>query len=138
MASGKIVDGFVYVAEWAIDGQQYSLRQTSTGALFAIADGRFLELKTDEWLQLADAINRMHDSTVARAVSTHSESRLMNAGKPWNSELDAELAEKWNAESSIAEIARHFSRTTGAIASRLVRLGLVESREDARKKTKKT
>lgn len=57
-----------------------------------------------------------------------------NAGKPWNEELDNELKSMFLAGKSKKEICDHFARTSGAIAARLVRLGLIQSRDEFRYK----
>lgn len=57
-----------------------------------------------------------------------------NAGKPWNEELDNELKSMFLAGKSKKEICGYFARTSGAIAARLVRLGLIQSRDEFRYK----
>jgi hypothetical protein len=53
-----------------------------------------------------------------------------NAGKPWSLNEDARLAEDFDAEMSIAELAEKHRRSRGAIRSRLVRLGKLAPSED--------
>ena len=48
-----------------------------------------------------------------------------NAGKPWTSESDAELCRLFDAGMSRKEICAHFKRSSGAITSRLARLGKI-------------
>lgn len=54
-----------------------------------------------------------------------------NAGKPWRSDDDHELAAQFDGGQSVADIARNFARTRGSIASRLVRLGKASDRQSA-------
>lgn len=54
-----------------------------------------------------------------------------NAGKPWNSDDDRELAERFDSGQSVAKLASAFERTKGSIASRLVILGKVPDRQSA-------
>ncbi len=54
------------------------------------------------------------------------------AGKPWSQEEDEALAAAFKAGSSAGELAEAHCRTRGAIAARLVRLGLIEERKDLR------
>jgi hypothetical protein len=54
------------------------------------------------------------------------------AGQPWSDAEDQELRNAIAAGMQIRAIARAHKRTDGAIESRLVRLGLFESRDDAR------
>lgn len=54
-----------------------------------------------------------------------------NAGFAWSKQEDGELVERFDAKTSIAEIARLHGRTEGAITARLVRLGKIVAREEA-------
>ena len=47
------------------------------------------------------------------------------AYQPWTEKEDKELRKKYNKGAKIPEIASHFNRTTGAIRSRLKKLGLI-------------
>jgi F-box protein, helicase, 18 len=55
----------------------------------------------------------------------YTEKRLKyeNAYEPWTAEREAELIEMYNKGIKIGEIARQFGRTTGAISSRLKKIG---------------
>ncbi|MFH1467390.1 MAG: hypothetical protein ABIO70_23605 [Pseudomonadota bacterium] len=53
-------------------------------------------------------------------------------GRPWPPEDDLALAERWRAGESVAALAERFGRTGGAIAARLVKLGLAEDRQSVR------
>lgn len=53
------------------------------------------------------------------------------AGKPWPPEEDERLLAGYEAGNAINELARAHERSRGAITSRLVRLGKIESRRDA-------
>lgn len=55
------------------------------------------------------------------------------AGSAWGKEEDTELRDLFASRLSTGEIAKSLQRTRGSISSRLVRLGLVHSGEDARK-----
>jgi|SRR5688572_495402 len=52
--------------------------------------------------------------------------RPQAAGARWTGEEDARLATEFDGGTSVAEIARLHGRTTGAINSRLVKLGKVD------------
>ena len=60
--------------------------------------------------------------------------RPENAGKPWTSEDDRILATMYDEGKTRKEICEHFKRSTGGIASRLVRLGKIPDRETFRKR----
>lgn len=46
-----------------------------------------------------------------------------NNGKPWTEDLDAELCSLFDAGMKKKDLCTHFGRTSGAIVSRLERLG---------------
>jgi hypothetical protein len=54
-----------------------------------------------------------------------------NAGKAWAEDESQRLAAAFTAGASVAELAKTHQRSTGAITSRLIRLGLMEPSEDA-------
>jgi DNA helicase II / ATP-dependent DNA helicase PcrA len=54
------------------------------------------------------------------------------AGKPWTPDQDEVLREAWLGGAGVAEIGLQMGRSRDAIAARLVRLGLVTSRTEAR------
>lgn len=56
-----------------------------------------------------------------------------NAGKPWIQEDDAYLCKMFDEGVSRREMCSYFKRSGGAIASRLVRLGKIESRDEIQK-----
>ena len=49
-----------------------------------------------------------------------------NAGKPWSETEDEHLKAAFSAGATAKELAAQHGRTAGAIASRLIKLGLVE------------
>lgn len=53
-----------------------------------------------------------------------------NAGKPWTEADDRMLARMFDQHCSRKEICAHFKRTQGAITSRLVRLGKIQSKDE--------
>lgn len=54
-----------------------------------------------------------------------------NAGKAWTEDESQRLAAAFNAGASVADLVKVHQRTTGAITSRLVKLGLMQPSEDA-------
>lgn len=54
------------------------------------------------------------------------------AGKPWDPEEDRQLVDAYRHGTKRAELARQHERTSGAIASRLVRLGEESATEHVR------
>ncbi len=55
-------------------------------------------------------------------------------GRPWSQPDDDALASRWEAGEGLGALAAHFARSTSAIAARLVRLALVDTREEARRR----
>ena len=57
-----------------------------------------------------------------------------NSGKPWTLEDDNALLRMHEQGASKKEICEYFKRTSGGIAARLVRLGVIQSRDEFRYK----
>lgn len=57
-----------------------------------------------------------------------------NAGKPWTNEDDRILTAMYDEGKTRKEICEYFKRSTGGIASRLVRLGKIPDRDAFRRK----
>ena len=57
-----------------------------------------------------------------------------NAGRPWTAEDDELLCQMYDTGKSRKEICEYFKRSTGGIASRLVRLGKISDRDTFRNK----
>ena len=53
-----------------------------------------------------------------------------NAGKPWTAEEEAAICEMFDSGASRRELCERFKRTSGALASRLVKLGRLRDREE--------
>lgn len=53
--------------------------------------------------------------------------KVGNAGKPWTPEEDQRLGQAFDAGATVATLASTHQRTTGAITSRLVRLGRMQA-----------
>lgn len=49
-----------------------------------------------------------------------------NAGKPWTTDLDKELRERFESGESVSALGKHFGRTRNSIEARLMKLGLKE------------
>lgn len=66
-----------------------------------------------------------------QSINSHSSKtkRPENAGKAWNSEEEHLLIQMYNNRCSKKEMCDTFKRTEVALAARLVRLGIIESRD---------
>lgn len=80
----------------------------------------------------ADALKDSAPMPNAPAQKEKPKSKYENAGAKWTPELDEQVRDGAQCNESIGTIAKRLGRSSGSIASRMVRLGLVESREDAR------
>lgn len=69
------------------------------------------------------------DSAAKRAERTNA--LPDNAGRPWSEHQDQELLSLFDAKVPVKDIAQKHSRTQGAIAARLVRLGRIKERAEA-------
>jgi DNA primase len=63
--------------------------------------------------------------------------RPVNQGKAWSIAHEAELKEQWIAGATVKEVALSLGRTISGVAARLVRLGLVGSRDEARRRRRR-
>ena len=54
----------------------------------------------------------------------------VNAGKPWTDGEDNKLLTEFDSGVALGEMAKNHSRTKGAIAARLVRLGRIKERAE--------
>ena len=59
----------------------------------------------------------------AKAAATTKAATKGNTGKPWLADEEQQLLQAFDAGTPVATLARTHQRTTGAITSRLIRLG---------------
>jgi hypothetical protein len=89
----------------------------------------------DSPYQNVDIVRALHTAEEALKRVSKLDNRIRNlperAGKPWESEESDLLAQRFDSGMPITEIAKAHNRTKGAIAARLVRLGKIESRDEA-------
>lgn len=86
-----------------------------------------LKLPVVAWDGLIEAIK-----TSQKARSKSQASLAPRAGARWTDEEIAELAREFEGGNSVAELARKHSRSTWAVESQLVRLGLMQRPDDYR------
>ena len=89
-------------------------------------------LPQDHCFNEPDVIRALYVATeqLKNAEKRNSRNLPENAGKPWNAKDDEELAEMFNEGKTRKEICTYFQRTTGSIAARLFRLGLIQTVEE--------
>ena len=105
-----------------------------------LADG--VDPKTGEVLSNGDSCNQpdviraLHLALTLLEKAEKAEKRERNlpenAGKPWSQEADGKLIRMFEQGFSNRDICKEFKRTEGAIASRLVRLGKIQERDQFR------
>lgn len=71
-------------------------------------------------------------SAPSNALAKSSTPARVRAGEAWTSIEDQDLQYGFHCGRSLGELCEHHGRTDGAIFSRLVRLGLVPSKQEAR------
>lgn len=94
----------------------------------------FLAAKAMAGAQQATKHAPHHDAAavgVETAAPTAVPTTVPMAGKQWNAAEDVRLVRKFNAGSSIKQLAQVHGRTERAIAARLVRLGRIDERSQA-------
>jgi hypothetical protein len=106
------------------------------GARLITPDGQVLDLSEADWRALSGAVVRLFSLSELEERQKNPKAltpaQPTNAGLPWNSDLDLRLVTLWQEGRDLRAIATQLGRSRGSIAARLVRLGLVESRRDAR------
>ena len=72
---------------------------------------------------------------VTRALTrTTTEDRPVAAGKPWTDDDDDRLAQAWAEGETLESLSAEMSRSTSGIAARLVRIGVIADRAEARRR----
>ena len=87
-----------------------------------------LELDNNDVLSQPDVIRALNLGSESLKVMKKKRKLPDGAGKRWEAEEDNKLTLEYHSNVSIQEMAKIHQRTTGAISSRLVRLGLMEDR----------
>lgn len=106
--------GIISESRMAKSGQQYTV------LLYSVKAQRHILDHITEITQL--------NNTKTEKVST---ANLENQNKPWDSVQDEQLIGMFKDGLVVSTIATEMKRTEGGIRSRLVKLGLIERREDA-------
>lgn len=102
-----------------------------------LADG--VNPLTGEVLPLEDSCNQPDVVRALHAILSAIPEKTQkvqpeNAGKPWTNEDDRILTAMYDEGKTRREICEYFKRSTGGIASRLVRLGKIPDRDAFRRK----
>ena len=108
------------------DGQYATVSVTVAGREWLRSRaGLTLDMRVDEAAPRRASAKPDADAGQSKAYSVDAiRKEYPRAYEPWTAEDDDELQRRYNTVSSVAQLAAHFGRGPGAIASRLNRLGL--------------
>lgn len=95
-------------------------------------------LPSDNVCNEPDVIRALYTAAELLKKQAEKEQRTKpaNAGKRWTAEEDGLLAEMFDGKYTKKEICEHFGRTKYSVATRLVRLGKIQSTDEFRYKMK--
>ncbi|HSY28999.1 MAG TPA: hypothetical protein VK832_15935 [Burkholderiaceae bacterium] len=131
--SGTVI--VIFVAPNALD-LQAALVSLENGKTEAFCDPKAFSVKVQFSLEESAMLGGQSESGHAlNGISTTESLKAKNHGAKWTQENDEELARSWNAgarEGTLHKIAEKMARSEVSIAARLVKIGIVETREQAR------
>jgi hypothetical protein len=123
------------VVKWEQQGKNIEVRISGDRIEISSDDGQSFKADFEVWSTFSSILG---SSKVSRKPSRKKPSQEkpdgthQNQGQPWSAELDEQLKLMWESGETTRNLSAYFGRTTGGIASRLVKLGIVESRDEAR------
>lgn len=81
-----------------------------------------------------DVVRALHSILIELEKQTDKKSSKQpeNAGKPWTRDEDERLVIEYSSGATTIELAKMHKRTKGSISSRLVKLGEIKERNEAR------
>ena len=114
----------------AVDQLFRQSSQETEGAI-AVTDEKGLEQKQKDFIVRCGGKNISDKNTPTTFVSTSNgfaeiRKKHPNAYMAWDSNQDSKLSRLYAKGTSVSDLAREFGRKTGAIKSRLVKLGILE------------
>ena len=91
-------------------------------------------LPDDDSCNQAEIVRALNAAVIEldKLVARRARPQPDKAGKPWSKEEEAQLIEEYQEGITANEIAKLHSRSKGAIAARLVRLGMITDRYAAK------
>jgi hypothetical protein len=122
-----------HVARLEYHGRKIELRISDSEIVVADDCGQSFKAPTEVW----DAVSKIIATRNAESP-VHQDYALNksypNQGQPWTESLDERLTELWNSGAPSAAICTALGRNMGGISSRLVKLGIVNKRQEVRKR----
>jgi hypothetical protein len=85
-----------------------------------------------ETFHSADTVRALFAAASLLKGARNGNTKFVAAGTPWSSEEDSRLGQELDRGMTIAQIALGHGRTSGAITSRLVKLGKIEAKPSAK------
>ncbi len=104
-------------------------RQQVIGVLESLANGTDPSTGAripSETFNSADTVRALFTAASLLKGARGGNTKFVSAGAPWSSEEDTRLTGEFDGGMSIAQIALQHGRTSGAITSRLVKLGKID------------
>jgi hypothetical protein len=119
--------------EWEVGGRPFCfITDDRTGEL-RTPDGQVVILSLDEWHAFALGLGKVAPGKKGR-TRKGPPADAPNQGSRWSLEDDAHLTSRWEQGADVEQLSEEFGRGSGGITARLVRLGLVEDRQEARRR----
>lgn len=124
-----------YAMEWSVADRRFRFETGRSRSDLVLPDGEIIGLSNVEWAAVADAIRVMVKKGARRQSPlkpVSEKERGPSTGARWTEGHDAMLVHMWNdGNATIGDLMKALDRNEGAITSRLVRLGIVASRDEA-------
>lgn len=120
------MDAIRKTIEWQVGGRNFLLKSVGDRIELQTRDGQVLDLSKEEWRGLAAALAELGLGEAGPKKDLPDRN-----GQPWEAVEDDDLRQAWRAGMTVSEIASRHLRTKGAIASRLLRLQLVTTKDEA-------
>jgi hypothetical protein len=81
----------------------------------------------NETFHSADTVRALFAAASLLKGARNGNTKFVAAGTPWSSEEDSRLTQEFDGGMTVAQIGLQHGRTSGAITSRLVKLGKIEA-----------
>jgi hypothetical protein len=118
---------------WAVEGRQFRLTPTAGKLALECSDGR-IALTLYEWQGVAAALAALHPPPLPRDARGISIAPTAARRRPWRDDDDAALTRGWYGGEGLSVLAARLERSPGAITARLVRLDLVGTSAEAKRR----
>lgn len=118
---------------WGAGDRSFELTSGRARSTLVVPGTGMVELSNAEWLEVADAIRLLVKKGSKKQAADRSGTDTDMAPAPgarWSMAHDQQLRERWSdGHSTVEDLMIAFNRNEGGIVSRLVKLGIVETRD---------